>query len=62
MQLSGMVSKSKKLMPFPYNTCAEFTQVVFAKMARSLGANGIKIAKHGEMNKKMFGKDLRFWI
>ncbi|MBI5184278.1 MAG: hypothetical protein HZA01_00945 [Nitrospinae bacterium] len=49
----GMVSHARRLLGLPYNTGAEFKRVDFLRIARGLGAQGIKITKPGEINRKM---------
>lgn len=49
----GMVSHSRRLMSIPYNIGAEFEHIDFVKIAEGLGANGIRITKPGEINRKM---------
>lgn len=49
----GMVSQARKHMGYSYTTGAEFQQVNFAKIAEGLGAEGRRITKPGEINKKM---------
>lgn len=48
----GMVSHSRRLLSIPYNIGAEFKQVDFVKIAEGLGANGIRVTKPGEINRK----------
>ncbi len=49
----GMIYHGRKMRSIPDAFATRFQKVDFVKMAASLGAQGIKVTKPGEINKKM---------
>lgn len=52
----GMIYHGKKMLGTPEGFSSKFQRVDFVKMAESLGAQGIRITKAGQINKKMMDK------
>lgn len=52
----GMIHHGKRMLGTPGGFATRFRQVDFVKMAEALGAQGIRITKPGEINKKLIDK------
>ncbi|MBI4745360.1 MAG: hypothetical protein HY786_02155, partial [Deltaproteobacteria bacterium] len=49
----GMIYHGRKMISIPDAFASRFQRVDFVKMAEALGAQGVKVTKPGEINKKM---------
>ncbi|MDH3975810.1 MAG: thiamine pyrophosphate-binding protein [Deltaproteobacteria bacterium] len=52
----GMIYHGKKLLSTPEGFSSRYKNVDFVKMAESIGAQGIRITKPGELNKELMSK------
>lgn len=52
----GMIHHGRKMRSIPDAFASRFQKVDFVKMAEALGAQGIKVTKAGEINKKMIDR------